>query len=278
MKKILFPTDFSNAAHGAFMYALKFADKFDAQITIMHVYDIPVIDVYPLNQPATDVYEIVEVNHQENFNEELQKLQDIAQRSNMGHIIMQNLMLYGDLNYNIKTVAQQQQIDFIIMGTNGTSGLSETFIGSMASSVVKNTVLPVLAIPFNSVYHDIKKIAFTTQYNDRDNAALEKAIGMAQKLQASIQCLNVANRNDIQGVEDKIAEFEMYYRDNDIDFVSIEGEDTEQAIFDFIERENIDLLIMRTHKHGFFEGLFHSSLTKKITHHTKIPLLIYHED
>lgn len=278
MKNILFPTDFSEASHTAFIYALKFAHTFNACITVLHVYDLPVVDVYPLHDPATNVYEIAETNQEEKFNEELQKLRDTAANNRMGHITINSFMMYGDLNYNIDAIAREQQADFIIMGTNGAGGFAETFIGSAAASVVKNTMLPVLAIPLHTVYQPIKNIAFTTQYNDRDNAALENAMEIANILQAKIQCLNVTHKDDAQGIEEKIAQFEMHYRDNNISFTSIEGEDTEQAIMDFIDRENINLLVMRTHKQGFFEGLFHTSLTRKLTHHTKIPLLIYHED
>lgn len=278
MKKILFPTDFSDAAHTAFIYALNFANIFNAEIIILHIYDLPVVDTYPLHEPVTDVYEIATANHEESFNDELQRLKDMAAANNLQHIVMNGYMMFGDLNYNIDVIAKEHSADFVIMGTNGASGFTGTFLSSTAASVVKHTMLPVLAIPFNSVYHPVKNIAFTTQYNDKDNDALDNTLQIANKLGAKVQCLNVTNRSDIQGVEEKIAMFEICYRDADIEFKTVEGEDTEQAIMNFIDTGNIDILVMRTHKLGFFENLFHTSLTRKITHAAKVPLLIYHEE
>lgn len=277
MKQILFPTDFSEAAHTAFIYALKFADAFGAELVVLHVYDLPIVETPPLPESTKEIFDIVEMNQFESFREQLPELHQIAERRNLGHVRMKNILLYGDLIYNINKVCSDEAIDLIVMGTKGASGLKETFLGSSTASVIANAKVPVLGIPVEAEYHPIKSIAFTTQYKDKDNDALAKTLDIARKFEASVLCLYIKNDDDPEDIEERINEWKIFYRSEKIDFYNIAGDHIEQTILDFIHNQHVGMLVMRTHKRGFFEGLFHRSLTKKMAYHTKVPLLVFHE-
>ena len=277
MKQILFTTDFSEAAHNAFIYALKFADSFNAELIILHVYDLPIVETPALPDSTQEIFDIVEMNQFESFRDELPEMHKIAEERKLGHVKMRNILLYGDLLYNINKVCEDEAVDMIVMGTKGATGLKETFIGSKTASVISNAKVPVLAIPADANYSSIKSIAFTTQYKDKDNDALRKALDIAAKFDARLQCLYIKNDDDPEDIEERINEWKIYYRDENIDFYNIAGDHIEQTILDFIDNQKVDLLVMRTHKRGFFESLFHRSLTKKLAYHTNVPLLVFHE-
>lgn len=278
MKQILFPTDFSEAANTAFIYALRFADSFNAQLVILHVYDLPIVETPSMPETTAEIFDIVEMNQFESFRDELPKLHRIAESRNLGHVQMRNMLLYGDLVYNINKVCTDENIDMVVMGTNGASGLKETFLGSTTASVIANVKVPVLGIPAEAEYHPIKSIAFTTQYKDKDNDSLKRALDIADKFGARIQCIYIKNPDDPSDLEELINEWKAYYRGRNIDFFNIAGDHIEQTLLDFIESQQVNLLVMRAHKRGFFESLFHRSLTKKMAYHSKVPLLVYHED
>lgn len=278
MRRILFPTDFSEAANTAFGYALNFADSFGAELIILHVYDLPIVETPLLPDSTNEIFDIVEMNQFESFREQLPELHKMAERRNLGHITIRNILLYGDLIYNINKVCKDEEIDLIVMGTKGASGLKETFIGSTTASVITNASVPVLGIPAEAEYHPIKSIAFTTQYKDKDNVALVKALEIAEKFRARVQCLYIKNPDDPSDIDERINDWKMYYKDKNVDFFNIAGDHIEQTILDFIDAQKVNMLVMRTHKRGFFEGLFHRSLTKKMAYHTKVPLLVFHEN
>jgi len=278
MKQILFPTDFSEAANTAFIYALKFADSFGADLLILHVYDLPIVETPPLPDSTVEIFDIVEMNQFESFREELPALHKLAEEHNLAHVKLHNTLLYGDLVYNINKLCDEQGIDLIVMGTKGASGLKETFLGSTTASVIANAKVPVLGIPAEAEYKALESIAFTTQYKDKDNDALRNAIEIAAKFNARLHCLYIKNDDDPEDIEERINEWKIYYRDENIDFFNISGGHIEQTILEFIDSQHIDLLVMRAHKRGFFESLFHKSLTKKMAYHTKVPLLVYHEN
>jgi len=278
MKRILFPTDFSETARNAFIYALNFADSFKAELVLLHVYDLPIVETPPLPETTTEIFDIVEMHQFESFREELPALHKLAEDNNFGHIKFKNVLMYGDLIYNINKVSEDEGVDFVIMGTKGASGLKETFLGSTTASVISNVQVPVLGIPAEAQYRAIKNIAFTTQYKDKDNDALRNALTIGSAFNARLQCLYIKNDDDPEDIEERINEWKIYYRDEHIDFFNIDGDHIEQTILDFIENQHVDLLVMRTHKRGFFESLFHRSLTKKMAYHSKVPLLVFHEE
>jgi len=278
MKQILFPTDFSEAANTAFIYALQFADSFGAELVILHVYDLPIVETPPLPESTKEIFDIVEMNQFESFKEQLPELHQLAERRNLGHVKMRNILLYGDLIYNINKVCADEAIDLIVMGTKGATGLKETFLGSSTASVITNSKVPVLGIPAEAEYHPIKSIAFTTQYKDKDNDSLARTLDIAKKFEAAVSCLYIKNDDDPEDIEERINEWKIFYRSEKIDFFNIAGDHIEQTILDFIQGQHVDLLVMRTHKRGFFESLFHKSLTKKLAYHSKVPLLVFHEE
>ncbi len=116
---------------------------------------------------------------------------------------------------------------------------------------------------------------FTTQYHDKDNDALLKAIEISKRLNARVYCVYITNEDDPDDIEERVQEWKIYYRDENISFFKIPGNDVEQSLLDFSENQNIGLIVMRSHKRGFFESLFHTSLTKKMMYHSTIPLLVY---
>lgn len=278
MKRILFPTDFSEAANAAFMYALRFADSFNAELLILHVYDLPIVETPPLPESTKEIFDIVEMNQFESFRDQLPEMHKIAENHQLGHVQIRNILLYGDLVYNINKVCKEEEVDFIVMGTKGATGLKETFIGSTTATVISNVAVPVLGIPAEAAYSPIKNIGFTTQYRDKDNDALVRALDIAKKFGARLQCLYISTNDDPSDIEERIAEWKIYYKTENIDFHVVIENNIEQAIFDFTDTHSVNMLVMRAHKRGFFEGLFHKSLTRKMAYHTKVPLLIFHDN
>jgi nucleotide-binding universal stress UspA family protein len=116
MNRILFPTDFSVAANTAFVYALHFADSFNAELVILHVYDLPIVETAPLAESTKEIFDIVEMNQFESFREQLPELHQIAEQNHLGHVKMRNVLLYGDLIYTINKVCKDEMIDMIVMG------------------------------------------------------------------------------------------------------------------------------------------------------------------
>ncbi len=275
MKKILFPTDFSQTANNAFVYALQFAESIGAEIITLHVYELPQVDYIQVPVYLLDIYEVTELSNFENYKHHIPVLREIAEKNGLGHIKISNVLESGNLIDSIHRITDQEVIDYIVMGTKGAQGLASTFLGSVTEKVMHHSKSVVLAIPEGCAYERASHILFTTKFKAEDRPLLDKVIALAIAFKSRITCLYVENsdntgQRDIEAWKQGIAYEKM-------DFHITRSEDVEGEILHFIASHQINMIAMPKHHKGFFEGMFHTSLTKKLAFHLKIPILALHD-
>lgn len=277
MKKILFPTDFSDAATNAFVHALEFAKIVNAELILLHTFEIPVYDSQFFPENYATIYSSIELAKFEMFKDEIPKLRTIADERNLSDIVIKHRLMDGDLLYNLKNAVEEDQIDFVIMGTTGVSDWTKFFLGSNTSSVISGVDVPVLCIPVDAHFKKIKTIGFTTRYREKDKKELKKVLKIAKKTNAKVKSLYVKTSNsDVTDVT--VKEWEKEFADENVEFLVLPSDDVKETIIDFILYKDIDVLTTITHKRSFFESIFESSFSKKITKEVSVPVLIMHED
>ena len=141
IKKILVPIDFSDYSKNSLKYAANFANKFNAEITLIYVVE-PVI--YPPDFSMGQIA-IPSVNAEWDLKakEELEKLgkQEIPERIKVSTIIKT-----GKPFLEIIDTAAEENIDLIIIATHGHSGVEHILFGSTAEKVVRKAPCPVLTL------------------------------------------------------------------------------------------------------------------------------------
>ncbi|MEP9410596.1 MAG: universal stress protein [Candidatus Brocadia sp.] len=141
IKKILFPTDFSECAEHALKYAISLATAYDAKLYVLHVItelNIPVglgVSTYPLSE----IYDAMEKEAQK----KMQRLIP-AQLQEKGKV--ENIIIRGTPFLEIIKTARKYDIDLITIATHGRTGLSHVFLGSTAEKVVRQAPCPVLCV------------------------------------------------------------------------------------------------------------------------------------
>ena len=154
-KNILAPTDFSKLAANAMTTAVEMCKRHKAQLHIMHVLENQVM----VTSPATNSPVFYEEPGVET--DAWKKLSDMAAQLREKH----GLSVTAHLEFTnpvdaIKRKADELHCEFIIIGTHGTSGFRELFIGSTAFTLIKNTTIPVLTIPGKKKCREFGKILF----------------------------------------------------------------------------------------------------------------------
>jgi nucleotide-binding universal stress UspA family protein len=133
--KILFPTDFSPASQEALKWATSLARDSGASITIVHV------EEPPMAYGGGEMY----VGDDEGHREELKKsLVEVVPADPSIHF--QHKLLIGDPAVAIVQTAEEENADFIVIGTHGRTGLTRLLMGSVAEAVVRHAKCPVLTI------------------------------------------------------------------------------------------------------------------------------------
>lgn len=141
IKRILLPTDLSNASISAFKYAKSIAEKYGASIYVLHVLENipPVLAIHALDLTI----ERVEKNMEENARRQLEKIvKENLKTKNKVQLFIRK----GIVDEEIVKFADAKKIDLIIMGTHGRTGIEYTLLGSIAEKVVRKAKCPVLTV------------------------------------------------------------------------------------------------------------------------------------
>jgi universal stress protein A len=140
IKKIIFPTDFSEPAEKAFEYAVFMAKSHEAELTLVHVVD----QLQGLTQ-----YEILAITPMEiaakmakRAREGLQALVDRVKDS----LTATSSVREGKTWVEICAAAKEENADMIVIGSHGRTGLSHVLIGSVAETVARHAECPVLIV------------------------------------------------------------------------------------------------------------------------------------
>ncbi|MEK6492499.1 universal stress protein [Myroides odoratimimus] len=277
MKKILFPTDFSETANNALVYALRMAENQNATLFVLHAYEMPVISATANPVMVQDVYKSIELSNFENFKDQVPQIRDIAKQHNLDHVPMHFILEEGFLNTILKKRVKEEDIDLVVMGTNGNSGLDKKILGSNTANAIGSLGVPVLSIPHDAIFDGINSIAFTTLFSSQDKTTLETIVKMAKGFNATVKCIHVATAKD-KADPAIVNSWKENFKNDNVKFYIVENSDVEKAVFDFLDEENIDLLVSVKRNRGFFEKLFTSSMTKKLSYHNYVPVLAFHEE
>lgn len=276
MKKILFPTDFSEVANNAFIHALEFAKIVNGELVLLHTFDLPIIDNQFIPDNYYKIFDSLQLAQFDMFKEEIPKLRELAQKRNLEHIKLSHKLMDGDLIYNIKNAVKEENIDFIVMGTSGATGWESFFVGSNTGTVVTTVDVPVLSVPIEAKFAKIETIGFTTRFREKDKVALRQVLKIAKKTNAIVKCLYVkTNNSDVS--EASISQWKNEFENEPVKFSVVTSDAVKETILDFVSHKNIDILAMITHKRNFFSELFNPSLTQKLSNISSVPVLAMHE-
>lgn len=140
ISRILAPVDFSPASNHAFQYAVELATKLKAEIHAVHVYQLP---VYTFTEGAVTAGPEVVSKIVDASNDALKRL--VSEHKASGVTIHAHV-LEGMPHDAVLDLAKKHDIQLIVMGTHGRSGLTRFLLGSVAERVVRSSPVPVLTI------------------------------------------------------------------------------------------------------------------------------------
>jgi nucleotide-binding universal stress UspA family protein len=275
MTTLLFPTDFSEAANRAFIYALKLADKLDASIVTLHVFARPDISgLSHIPRSLEEVYENIDLEVLDEYRKAVPGMDTIQQENGMGHVNVTHTMHEGDTVKVIIERAAAENAGLIVMGTTGARGLKEILLGSVAGEVLENAPCPVLAVPEQAVFDGVlDNIAFTTTFSEEDERGLRKVLALLGTFKPNIHCINVDLAHTASYLHKQEAFMAKFEDVDDMSVHVLDGTDFSTTLTDFLETSTIDLLVMVTHKRTFWDELFNYSKTKTLSYHSSTPIM-----
>lgn len=276
MKQILVPTDFSECANNAIDFAIQSSKFLPAKVTLLNSFEVN-DSIYTDYMGVNREFNITLLS---GTKEKLAKLKKHIEETD--GVIVDTLVSTDSLQEAISKALEQNKFDLVVMGTLGASGLKEKLWGSRTSAVIGKSAIPVMVVPLEYKWQKPKKILFATNQFEKDPAILNYLFELAGLYMASTQVVVFTDEDDDKALtflehKNKIAGYETFlkesYKEDTLTSSHIYGEEFEDTLHDFIKENEIDILVMVTYQQHFWNRIFNPSKTKRMSYHTKIPLL-----
>jgi nucleotide-binding universal stress UspA family protein len=185
LKNILYLTDFSIAARAAAPFAVELARTYGSKIHALHCRP-PIVN--PMTPPES--WRSAEAAAAAEAEKQKQELRETL------HDVSPDIMIMeGSVGENVAWAIEDENIDLLVMGTHGRSGIGKLLLGSVAEEVFRQAHCPVLTVgpntPPGAKPGEFKKILFATELNPASTVAADFAMSLAQECQARLTLLHV---------------------------------------------------------------------------------------
>ncbi len=274
MKTIFVPTDFSTCANNAILFSMHLAKSCNGKVILFH--SVPIfagIDNNVYNAFYIDDYYESKKNKLKNYKELLEKNEEFKGVTVETHFII------GPSIQNIVEESENKNADILVMGTHGTSGISEILLGSNTATVIAHSKIPVLAIPEEYSYLKMSEnFVFATDFNSYElNKKSKDAIHSLIKIfDANLKIVHVIQDkiNPDSDQEDRMAQNFLSVPHK---FYYLKSLDIAEAINKFSHEFEAAIVATIAHKYSWLDRLFMKSVSKQIAYHSNIPLLTLYE-
>lgn len=277
MKKILVPTDFSENAKYAFLYAMNLAEQLDAAVTVCHVY----------HPSANSMNEIVIPSDNELFEIRKERLNVFVNKSyskNMDEVIVADMidqkLEVGFASDKLVEMSKTREYDMIVMGATGSTGLLEKVFGKVSLSVAQRAACPVLLIPAGVRFYDINDIMYASEYESADGDLLIQLADFSNQLDANVHLVHVYNKDEIgpEGLGHYLLEKAFQLKAPTLKFKmdSITSDSVAHGLGAYARNKNMDLMVIVKPQRKFWQRLIHTSRTNEIIMNPEIPLMVMH--
>lgn len=270
---ILVPTDFSEVASSALGHAIKVAQTYKNEITLLNIVDEGLFGgIFSGGNQTELVKEAVQ-----------NRLKTIAEEVKTKHgITVHTRIDSGRIYKTISNIANEENFDSIIMGSHGANGL-EQVVGSNASRTIQYAEVPVVVVKNHSMGDGYKKIVMPMDLSIESRQKTDWAIHVAKKFNSEIHVAYQGSSDEftqnrikanIKAVENKLAQNGVNFKAVEIEDKLLENYATE--IMKYAESVNADLIMVMTDLDLGITDILLGTYTQQIVNRSNTPVMCIH--
>jgi len=275
MKKIIVPIDFSKHSEYALEAASILAKQNNAQILALHMLEISdsMLISSDNEQHAKAVFFLKLAE---------QKFETFLQKDYVEGVDIVPIVKHFKVFSEVSEVAKEHNADLIVMGSHGSSGLSEIFVGSNTEKVVRHSDIPVLVIKNKPENMDYKKVVFASDFSEEAVKPYVNASKLLESFGSEMQLLyvNVPGERfkSTSEMENTMLNFLKMAdgnlnRMNAVNYVS--DVTVENGILTFAHKTNADLIVIPTHGRTGLAHFFEGSISEDLANHADLPVMTF---
>ena len=273
MKKILVPTDFSIGSEEALKVAAQLAKKFNSELHVMHMIELPYntpVDAMHESSELPEAMFFMKMAHK-SFEDFLNK--DYLKDLNVLESIQNNSAFEGIIDS-----AHEKEIDLIVMGSRGASGIKEIIIGSNTEKVVRTSDIPVLVIKREDASFKINDVVFACEFTEEYKKSFLDAIDFVNASNATMHLLMVNTPSDFMTTRTAEERMNSFLEGVDIGEYTLNiynDVSVEKGILNFGNSIDADVIAMSTHGRQGLSHFFNGSISEDLVNHSKRPVVTF---
>ncbi|WP_114750349.1 universal stress protein [Pleomorphovibrio marinus] len=263
--KILVPTDLSDNAKNAINFAKAYAKFNDASITLLYAY-------YAVYDFAAQAQEIITAIEKDASKALKMEVNDNKEGFQIDYKIVQ-----GTVATAVSAAIMEGEYDMIIMGTQGASGIKKNLIGSNTATVIKESEVPVIAVPKGSSFSTVVDITVAVELTKEDEKLFKKLVRLTESFNFPYSVLHIESEESFdkaisfKGLESYLKET---YPDCSFEFIKVKEKNFDRGIDLYLKDHPNTFMVMLSKDKTFFEFLFNKSHSMELAYHTHVPLLV----
>lgn len=276
MKTILVPIDFSDHSEYALEVAATLAKRHGASLVALHMMG--------LSQAVLTKDESQEVFEAMYYMKLAEKrFSDFLDKPYLEGIQVETTVQNYKLFHEIDDVAKEFHADLIVMGSHGSSGLKEVFVGSNTEKVVRTSEIPVLVVKHKMSDFHADNVVFANNFNKESIPSFQKAKTMFDAFGADLHLVYINTPGDgfrsSQEMEERVAEFlaeagvDGQIEPSDVSYYSAYS--IEEGLFAFSNKIHADLIAIPTHGRRGLAHFFSGSISEDLVNHSDLPVMTF---
>ena len=273
IQKILIPIDFSETSMLAIEHAGFTAQLFKAELILLHVVEKH-WEQFSIIAPELRISEPSDL-----INAIEKKLAEVAAdiRAKYG-VRSTAITSSGNIFNEILSISKENNVDLVVMGTHGTSGVVEFFIGSNTFKMVTESECPVISVQAQAQKLGFKDILLPIDNSSHSRQKVNQAIVIAKHFASKIHILGLGDPSDETAgkkFEIKLDQIEEYIKKCNLPFSrkTVDAKNQAKTTYEYAKSINADLIVIMTDQDEILTGRFMGTYAQQIINHSKIPVM-----
>jgi nucleotide-binding universal stress UspA family protein len=272
MKRILVPVDFSEYSVEALKVAAQIARKNNFEIILLHLLELP--------HQATDAFgngnSIPEIIFFKN--KAIGKLEELMDSKFLKGIDVFESIEFKKVDEGVIDASTKNNVDLIIMGSHGTSGFDELFVGSNTEKIVRYSKIPVLVIKKGLKEFKANNFVFASDFSKEARKPFRKMLEFAKLFNSKLFLVTICTPSSFKTTMATENIMDNFIANFDIDNYSTHiynDTNIENGIINFANSVNADLIGMCTHGRTGLAHFYNGSISEDLVNHAMKPIMAF---
>jgi hypothetical protein len=275
MKTILFPTDFSNNSVHASKYAGMIAERMNANVVLLNVYTVPTISEYQL---PNDIENFIMENKRTAQTNLAEFTGEFLKNSGLQPIKISTRVEYGFIAEKIVDIADELQVDLILMGTKGANNFLEKWLGTNAQKVMKKSTCPVWIIPETAPIQSPQQFLYAADFQEDELLVTHKILEIAKPFGAKCKIVHIHDyfeMNIAHHIEQTVHQLGEAFDEELLSVKNLNRANVVEGLETYIKNHKPDVLALAIHDKSIFSQIFDTSVTNYFVQNSHLPILTF---